>query len=229
MSGILGNDRDTTMDHNVSHSAASLVPLLLVPLFIWLRLRRVRQSARSHDFWFEPEGDQFIYHPFGRFGKAYLVTAAARVAIRARVASFARVAGLVLMAAVVGPMLLLSEDPALYWHWRPYMLMVRIAMVLALIPAGLLWRVVAVRPIYAGAPLAPRRISVQQFRAKQAASRSWWAMGLAVIVLGGLAAVSFYAAYVDGMAVYAVPGVILAVLLLFNIRLMVTKLRLRGG
>jgi hypothetical protein len=217
------------MNHSISQNAASFIPLLLVPLVIWLRLRRARQSARSHDFWFDPEGDEFIYHPFGRFGKAYLVSATARVAIRARVASFARVAGLVLTAAVLGPMLLLSQNAALYMQWRPYMLLVRIAMVLALIPAGLVWRVVAVRPIYAGAPLAPRRISVQHVRAKQAASRSWWAMGLAVIVLGGFAGFSFYAAYADGMAIYAVGGAVLALIVVVNIRLMVTKLRLRDG
>jgi hypothetical protein len=217
------------MNHSVAPNMASFIPLLLIPLVIWLRLRRARQSARSHDFWFEPEGDQFIYHPFGRFGKAYLVTAGSRIAIRARVASFARVAGLVLTAAVLGPMLLLSQDPGLYMQWRPDMLLIRIGMILALIPAGLLWRVIAVRPLYAGAPLAPRRISVQQFRAKQAASRSWLAMGLAVTVLGGFAVFSFYAAYAEGMTVYAIPGAVLAVLVLFNIRLMLAKLRLRDG
>jgi hypothetical protein len=200
-----------------------------MPLIIWLRLRRARQSARSHDFWFEPEGNHFIYHPFGRFGKAYLVTDAARAAIRARVALFARIAGLVLTAAVLGPMLLLSQDPVLYWQWRPYMLLIRIAMVLALIPAGLLWRAVVVRPVYAGAPLAPRRISVAHVRAKQAASRSWLAMGIAVALLSAFAAGAFYLAYDQGDRVFAVPGAFLTLLVLINVRLIVTKLRLSRG
>jgi hypothetical protein len=109
------------------------------------------------------------------------------------------------------------------------MLLIRIAMVLALIPAGLLWRAVVVRPVYAGAPLAPRRISVAHVRAKQAASRSWLAMGIAVALLSAFAAGAFYLAYDQGDRVFAVPGAFLTLLVLINVRLIVTKLRLSRG
>ena len=93
------------MDHAAPHGSATIFTLLMIPLIIWLRLRRMRRSAKAQDFWFEPEGDHFIYHPFGRFGGAFLVTSETRTAIRARLSSFTRVAGIVLLLVILGPAL----------------------------------------------------------------------------------------------------------------------------
>jgi hypothetical protein len=213
------------MDHGAPQGWASLIPLLFIPLIIWLRLRGARRSARTQDFWFEPEGDHFIYHPFGRYGGAYLVSPAVRDVIRAKVAGFTRMAGLVVVAAAVLPMVLLSAAPAIYWQWRPWMLAIRLGMVLALIPGGILWRMVAIRPSLAGAPPAPRRIAIGAFRARQAASRSWWVVSLSFALLTALAALLFVDAYRRSHTASAVYGGLLSVLALFNLRTLLIKLQ----
>ncbi len=217
------------MDHAPPHGSATLITLLLIPLVIWLRLRRMRRSTRAQDFWFEPEGDHFIYHPFGRFGGAFLVSPATREAIRARRSSFTRVAGITLLLVILGPLCLLSLDPDTYWKWRPWLLTFRVGLILALLAAGLVWRMVAVRPLYAGAVAAPRRIAVRDVRARQVAARSWWAAGLGFAVTAGLAAWFFTrgAAGVDKSPL--IYGGVLSVLALLNLRVLVDKLRLRGG
>ena len=162
--------------------------LLAIPLIIWLRLRRMRRSDRAQDFWFEPEGDHFIYHPFGRFGGAFLVSPETRTAIRARLSQFTRIAGIVLLVVILGPLCLRSLDEALYWQYRPWFLAMRLGMIVALLGGGLIWRLVAIRPLYAGAAAAPRRIAMGDVRARQAAARSWWGAAIGFAVTGGLAA-----------------------------------------
>jgi hypothetical protein len=215
------------MHHPPPHGPASWIVLLLIPLVIWLRLRRTGRAARTQDLWFEPEGDHFIYHPFGRLGAAYLISAGTRDAIRAQLARFRRAAGVVVIAAAVGPMVLMSANPVLYWQWRPFMMAIRLGMILLLIPLGLLWHMATVRPLYAGAAPAPRRISMQDFRARQAASRSWWSIGIGFPVLSVLAAVMLYSAFVHGSTASGVYGAVLLVLALVNLRALMTKIRLR--
>jgi hypothetical protein len=213
------------MNHAASQAPTSLIVLAMIPLAIFLRLRRARRAAQAQDFWFEPEGDHYIYHPFGRFGGAFLVAPATRDAIRAKMAGFARVAGMVVLVAAIGPMLLLSQDAPLYAQWRPWLLAGRIGMVLALIPAGLLWRVVAVKPLYAGAAPAPRRIALQDVRARRAAARSWWSLWLGFGVLAPLAVYLIYAGFAQRNWPMGMYGLVLAVVAVLNVRLLVTKFR----
>jgi hypothetical protein len=217
------------MDHAPPHGSATLIILLAIPLIIWLRLRRIRRSSQAQDFWFEPEGDHFIYHPFGRFGGAFLVSAETRTAIRARRAQFTRIAGIVLLVAILGPLCLLSLDETLYWQYRPWFLAVRVGMILALLAGGLIWRVVAVRPLYAGAAAAPRRIAMGDVRARQAAARSWWGVGIGFAVTGALAAFFLFRAVAGGQTQMAIYGGVLGLLALLNARVLIAKLRLRGG
>ncbi len=216
------------MDHAAPHGSATLVTLLLIPLVAWLRLRRMRRSARAADFWFEPEGDHFIYHPFGRFGGAYLVSPATRAAIRARMGVFTRAAGAVLLLVVLGPLCLLSLDPDQYWQWRPWISTFRLTLILAFIAGGLVWRVIAVRPLYAGAATAPRRIAPQDVRARQAATRSWWGAGIGFALTAAGAAWFLSRALAGQDTAAAVYAAVLGVLALLNARVLLAKHRLRG-
>ena len=217
------------MDHATQHGPATIFTLLMIPLIIWIRLRRMRRSSRAQDYWFEPEGDHFIYHPFGRFGGAFLVSAETRTAIRARLSSFTRVAGIVLLVVILGPLVVRSLDQDLYWQWQPWFLATRIGMILALLAGGLIWRVVAIRPLYAGAAAAPRRIAMQDVRARQAAARSWWAVGIGLALTGGLATWCVSRAVATGSTQGAIYGAVLGILALLNARVLIAKLRLRRG
>ena len=214
--------------HHTSPHVASWFFLLLIPLMIWGRVRRARRAAQASDFWFEPEGAHFIYHPFGRFGTAYLVSPAARTAIRARSRIATQLAAVVFIAAAAGPILLLSVDIPLYMQWRPVIVPVRLGLIAALIAGGLLWRALVIRPLYANAPLAPRRISNDNIRIKQAASRSWWALVLTCIMFTSLALVIGAQAYHTGNTAYMIYAALISVLALLNIRAMATKWRHRG-
>ncbi len=217
------------MDHASPHGAATLITLLAIPVIIWLRLRRMRRSDRAQDFWFEPEGDHFIYHPFGRFGGAFLVSPETRTAIRARLSQFTRIAGIVLLVVILGPLCLRSLDETLYWQYRPWFLAMRLGMVVALLGGGLIWRLVAIRPLYAGAAAAPRRIAMGDVRARQAAARSWWGAAIGFAVTGGLAAFFLSRAVVTGETPMAIYGGVLGLLALLNVRVLIAKFRLRGG
>ena len=217
------------MDHASPHGAATLITLLAIPLIIWLRLRRMRRSDRAQDFWFEPEGDHFIYHPFGRFGGAFLVSPETRTAIRARLSQFTRIAGIVLLVVILGPLCLRSLDETLYWQYRPWFLAMRLGMIVALLGGGLIWRLVAIRPLYAGAAAAPRRIAMRDVRAGQAAARSWWGAAIGFAVTGGLAAFFLSRAVVTGETPMAIYGGVLGLLALLNVRVLIAKFRLRGG
>ncbi len=217
------------MDHAAQHGPATLITLLLIPLVIWLRLRRLRRTARAQDVWFEPEGDHFIYHPFGRFGRAYLVSPATREAIRAQMGRFTRAAGVILLLVLLGPLCLLSLDPALYWQWRPWVLTFRLTMIMAFVAGGLVWRITAVRPLYAGAVAAPRRIAMRDVRARLAATRSWWSVGIGFALTGAGAAWFASRALTRPDTASAIYAGLLGVLALLNLRVLLAKMRLRGG
>jgi hypothetical protein len=208
------------------HPPASWLYLLLIPLVIGVRWWRARRTAGAADVWFEPEGGNFIYHPFGRFGAAYLVTPATRDAIRAKVRSFTQIAAVLIVIFAIGPITLLSVSVDLYMAWRPWLIWVRIGLVLALIPVGLLWHLTQVRPLYAGAPPAPRRITPESIRARRIAGRSWWAL-VVMLVTTSLVACGFcYIAYVSGNSFFLVYGVIFLILAGFNLRSVLIKRRL---
>jgi MFS family permease len=209
------------------HLQFTLLYLLLIPLVIWIRLRRTSRAARTSDLWFEPEGDHFIYHPFGWVGTAYLVSAHVRDRIRAKVAEFARVMGIGFVLVAVGPIFLVSLGPDIYLQWRPWILTIRIGLVLALLLAGLFWHLMVIRPFYADAPVAPRRISRRSVHAKQAALRSWSSVGLSFAAM--LAGASFFLvlAYLQGGPLNAILGTLLMAGALLNLRTLIVKLRQR--
>jgi hypothetical protein len=216
------------MQHAGPHMA-SWVFLLLIPLIIWVRLARARRAARASDFWFEPEGDHFIYHPFGRFGAAYLVSPMAREAIRARMAMFARIVAGVLVSVAVALLVLRSTDPDMYARWTSVIMRLRLSLVLMLICGSVLWRVMALRPLYAGAPPAPRRISPQSIRAKQAASRSWFGLLLSCTIWVCAAGLLAHVARATGSAQYLAAAAVISILALLNLRGLVTKWQHRHG
>jgi hypothetical protein len=208
--------------HHSAHHAANWIYLIVLPLVIWLRLSRARRAAQASDFWFEAEGDHFIYHPFGRFGAAYLVPPATRSAIRARMGRFTRVAALIFLAAAAGPIILRSTDPDTYMQYAPMVLPIRLGMVVAIIVGGLVWRLLAIRPLYRGLPPAPRRISTQSIRAKQAAARSWWGILLSNAVMLAAAGLLIYLAVTRG-GVFVLYAVLLGLLAALNARALFFK------
>ena len=214
--------------HHPTPPLVNLLFLLLIPLLIWLRLRRARRAAAAADYWFEPEGDHFIYHPFGRFGAAHLVSPALRTTINAKTAGFTRVVGLTFVAIAAGPIVLRSIDPATYIHYLPIILKARIAALVLLLLGGLLWRLAVLRPLYRNTPLAPRRIALQTVRAKQAAGRSWWSIALSIILLSSLASFLLLAAYKAHSIIYLIYGLVLTFIAVRAMLAGVTKLRHRA-
>jgi hypothetical protein len=205
--------------------------LIIVPLVVFVRLRRAKSAAKNSDLWFEPEGDHYIYHPFGRWGGAFLVSPATRNLIRAKLAVFVRVATALFLLVVTGPMLLLGVDQSLFLRERDILWPIRLGMIVLLLLASLVWRRVAIRPLYIGAPQAPRRISGKTVRAKQAAARSWLAVGLSLAVMSLLIIGLLYRAYAEHNALSAIYALPLAILVGLNLRVAVAKLGLRqaGG
>lgn len=210
--------------HGHAHTPG-LIYLILIPLLIFVRLRRARFAARAADFWFEPEGDHFIYHPFGRFGRACLVSPATRLRIRHRTGQFARMAGLVLILAALGPVLLLSVDPDRYAQLRAQIVPFRLALVLAVLAGSLAWRLLAIRPLYAGAPEAPRRIDPRQAGARRAQAHSWWALGLSGGIVAALAVVFLLQARAAHSPASLAFGLLLAAIALLRLRALAVKWR----
>lgn len=208
------------------HHAAppALFYLVLVPLMLWLRLRRARRAMRDTDFWFEPEGDHFIYHPFGRWGGAFLVSPATRALISQRRARFAAVAGAAFALAAAGPMLLAACDPETAARLRPLILTFRLLMVALILIGGLAWRIFAIRPLYAGAPVAPRRIDHRVARDRLLATRSSASLAISALVVGIFGAL----ALLEGIAARRLPviGVGALLLLLFALRVRALSFKL---
>ena len=201
--------------------------LIIVPLVVFVRLRRAKSAAKNSDLWFEPEGDHYIYHPFGRWGGAFLVSPETRNLIRAKLAVFVRVATALFLLVVIGPMLLLGVDQNLFLRERDLLWPIRLGMIVLLLLASLVWRRVAIRPLYIGAPQAPRRIATETVRAKQAAARSWWAVGLSLTFMSLLIAGLLYRAYAVHNAFAAVYALPLTILVWLNLRVAVAKFGLR--
>jgi hypothetical protein len=103
---------------------ASILPfLVLVAVFVipFVYHQRFGTASKRAAFWLKPNGNGFIFHPFGRRGRAYLVSSAAAHLIKARVATRTKIFYSVLLAAIVPSLIFASLDPADFIQLRPYL------------------------------------------------------------------------------------------------------------
>ena len=165
-----------------------MVGALLLP-FIYRQ--RFRDASNRATLWLKPDGDDFIFHPFGKLGKAYRVSAAARDLIMARLATRMKIFYCVVIAAILPSLMLASLDPADFAKLRPYLSVARLAVLLLAIAGMWLWHRLAIRPLYADAPESSVRISTTEVRMKKASYTSWTTISLMIarlgLVAGGLA------------------------------------------
>lgn len=158
-----------------------LVGALLLP-FIYRQ--RFRDSSNRSALWLKPDGDGFIFHPFGKLGKAYRVSAAARDLIMAKLTTRTRILYCVMLAAIMPSLALASLDPADFAELRPYLSIARIAVLLLVIAGMWIWHRLAIRPLYADAPESSVRISMTEVRTKKASYTSWTTISLMIARLG---------------------------------------------
>jgi hypothetical protein len=209
--------------HSTSPAGANLLYLLIIPLIIWIRIRRARRAAITSDLWFEAEGDHYIYHPFGHYGAAYLVSPATRDAIRARQARLGMIIAGVFVSMAAFVIVLRSFAPDVYDAWLPLIVKLRIVTILTLIFGGLALRIAIVRPLYRSAALAPRRISRDAVRSRSVAMSSWWGLGLGTCVLGLLAAAAATGAILHRNAIYGLYASVIGALAVLNLRRLILK------
>jgi hypothetical protein len=158
-----------------------LVGALLIPFIYRQRFRNASDRAA---LWLKSDGDDFIFHPFGKLGKAYRVSAAARDLIMARLATRTKIFYCVLLAVVVPSLAFASLDPAGFAGLRPYLSIARIAVLLLAIAGMWIWHRLAIRPLYADAPESSVRISMAEVRMKKASYTSWTSISLMIARLG---------------------------------------------
>lgn len=158
-----------------------LVGALLLP-FIYRQ--RFRDASNRATLWLKADGDDFVFHPFGKLGKAYRVSAAARDLIMARLATRMKIFYCVVIAAIMPSLLLASLDPADFAKLRPYFSMARLGVVLLATAGMWIWHRLAIRPLYAGAPISSVRISMTEVRMKKANYTSWTTISLMTARLG---------------------------------------------
>jgi hypothetical protein len=158
-----------------------LVAALVMPFIYRQRFRNASDRAA---LWLKADGDDFIFHPFGKLGKAYRVSAAARDRIVARLATRTKVFYCVLLAAIMPSLALASLDPADFAALRPYLSIARIAVLLLAIAGIWIWHRLAIRPLYADAPESSARISMAEVRMKKASYTSWTTISLMIARLG---------------------------------------------
>jgi hypothetical protein len=169
---------------------ASVLPfLVLLALFVipLVYRQRFRSASKRAAVWLKPDGDGFIFHPFGRRGRAYLVSNAAADLIKARLVTRTKIFYGVLLAAIVPSLIFASLDPSDYVELRPYLSLARIAVLAFAIIGIWVWHRLAIHPLYADAPESSVRIPVQEVRIKQAANVSWGMILFSIIRLGLLA------------------------------------------
>jgi hypothetical protein len=169
---------------------ASILPfLVLVAVFVipFVYHQRFGTASKRAAFWLKPNGDGFIFHPFGRRGRAYLVSSAAAHLIKARVATRTKIFYSMLLAAIVPSLIFASLDPADFIQLRPYLSLVRIAVLAFAVISIWIWHQLAIRPLYADAAESSVRIPLQEVRLKQAANASWGMILFTIIRLGLLA------------------------------------------
>ncbi|HTV30550.1 MAG TPA: hypothetical protein VMF32_22590 [Xanthobacteraceae bacterium] len=158
-----------------------LVGALLIAFISW---QRFRDSSNRAALWLKPDGDGFIFHPFGKLGKAYRVSAAASDLIMARLTTRTKIFYCILLAAIVPTMALASLDPGDFVELRPYLSVARIAVLVLAIAGMWIWHRLAIRPLYAGAPESSVRISMAEVRTKKATYTSWTTISLITARLG---------------------------------------------
>jgi len=158
-----------------------LVGALFLP-FIYRQ--RFRDASNRATLWLKPDGDDFIFHPFGKLGKAYRVSAAARELITTRLATRMKIFTCVVIAAILPSLALASFDPTDFAKLRPYLSIVRITVLLLAIAGMWIWHRLAIRPLYADAPESSVRISMTEVRMKKASYTSWTTICLMIVRLG---------------------------------------------
>ncbi len=158
-----------------------MVGALLLP-FIYRQ--RFRDASNRATLWLKPDGDDFIFHPFGKLGKAYRVSAAARDLIMGRLATRMKIFYCVVIAAILPSLMLASLDPADFAKLRPYLSVARLAVLLLAIAGIWIWHRLAIRPLYADAPESSVRISMAEVRLKKASYTSWTTISLMIARLG---------------------------------------------
>ena len=154
-----------------------MVGALLLP-FIYRQ--RFRDASNRATLWLKPDGDDFIFHPFGKLGKAYRVSAAARDLIMGRLATRMKIFYCVVIAAILPSLMLASLDPADFAKLRPYLSVARLAVLLLAIAGIWIWHRLAIRPLYADAPESSVRISMAEVRLKKASYTSWTTISLMI-------------------------------------------------
>jgi hypothetical protein len=158
-----------------------LVGALLIP-FIYRQ--RFRDASNRAALWLKPHGDGVIFHPFGKLGKAYRVSAAARDLIMARLTTRTRIFYCVLLVAIMPSLAFAGLDPADFAALRPYLSIARIAILLLAVAGMWIWHRLAIRPLYADAPESSVRISMAEVRTKRASYTSWTTISLMLARLG---------------------------------------------
>jgi hypothetical protein len=204
-----------------------LVGALLIP-FIYRQ--RFRDASHRAALWLKPDGDGFIFHPFGKLGKAYRVSAAARDLIAARLTTRTKIFYCVLLAAIMPSLALASLDPADFAELRPYLSIARIAILLLAIAGMWIWHRLAIRPLYADAPESSERISMTEVRTKKASYTSWTTISLMIarlaLVAGGLV---WYGASSHRPLFMWVAALIILIRAVPMIRLSYFKLKAKAG
>lgn len=204
-----------------------LVGALLIPL---IYRQRFRDASHRAGLWLKPDGDGFIFHPFGKLGKAYRVSAAARDLILERLTTRTKIFYIVLLAAILPSLALASLDPVDYAALRPYLSIARIAILVPAIAGMWIWHRLAIRPLYADAPESSERISMAEVRTKKASYTSWTTISLMVarlgVVVGGLA---WYGLSSHRPALVWLAGLLILLRSVPMIRLSYFKLKAKAG
>jgi len=212
------------------HTPSSLLFLLLIPLIIWNVRRRLHRVRKNADHWFQPSGENFIYHPRGRWGQAFLISAADRETIKRKMTGLwiGIFSGFALIYIV--PLLLAIGDLDHYMDYRRQMIGYRIGAVAFILMAGLIWHRLTIWPIYASAERSAERISIEDVRSKIAASTSWVVIVgrivLFALLLASLIAAVWFQPPSPTSILYVVIGLFCVWGLVEAIRLARTKSRL---
>jgi hypothetical protein len=204
-----------------------LVGALLIP-FIYRQ--RFRDASHRASLWLKPDGDGFIFHPFGKLGKAYRVSATARDLIAARLTARTKIFTCVLLAAILPSLAFASLDPVDFAALKPYLSVARIVVLLLAVAGMWIWHRLAIRPLYADAPESSVRISMAEVRTKKASYTSWTTISLMVarlgVVVGGLA---WYGLSSHRPALVWLAGLVVLIRAVPMIRLSYFKLKAGAG
>ncbi len=209
------------------HILPIVTVLILVPLYVWIIRRRLGTSRRNADLWFKPTGGDFIYQPRGGWGKAYVVSAITRDRIKQGNALTTKIVLLMIAAIYLSPMALLVYDPALYRRILPQIVLFRVVGIGLAAVAALVMHHIAVRPLYARAPLSTVRISTSEVRERLAARASWNQLVVRIMLSAGLLVATLYGAINRPPNVpttlYMVGALLFSLALLNSVRLALVK------